>query len=87
MTQMRTEGFNLNVAVYDNGGQTFDRYTAVFPDGHALAIGPTGNVPNGVCMSVELHSALSVHDRVNFQELPVAVRVAIRQFWDEWYRD
>ena len=36
--------------VMDNGGRTFDRYTVIFSDGSALNVGPTGNVPNGVCM-------------------------------------
>lgn len=42
--------------VYDNGGRTFDRYTAFLSDGeegYALGIGDTGNVPNGFCMHVD----------------------------------
>lgn len=38
--------------IYDNGGETFDRYTVVFADGSVLGIGDTGNVPNGFCMHV-----------------------------------
>lgn len=43
----------MNVTVYDNDGRTFDRYFVVLHDyGYALGIGPTGNVPNGFCMSI-----------------------------------
>src|SRR5215210_4990885 len=46
------------VKIRDNGGETFDRYFAIFEwdsedesDTSGLSIGPTGNAPNGVCMS------------------------------------
>ncbi len=43
----------MNVTVYDNGGETFDRYTVILREyGYALGIGDTGNVPNGFCMSL-----------------------------------
>lgn len=41
-----------SVKIYDNGGETFDRYTVIFADGSVLGIGDTGNVPNGFCMHV-----------------------------------
>lgn len=74
-------------SVYDNGGRTFDRYTAEFHDWendseYALVIGPTGNVPNGVCMTLdpwngpddECEKELSLQE---VRELPRPVRKAI----------
>ena len=70
--------------IYDNGGETFDRYTVVFYDGECLGIGDTGNVPNGFCMHVG-----SIHDgtvaegdhlgrRISLDEMTGAARAAVR---------
>lgn len=73
--------------VTDNGGETFDRYTAGFeiaasgdPDAETdvfvLLIGPTGNVPNGVCM----HGEGGLGDdetRVAWEDIPEPVQRAI----------
>lgn len=78
----------MDVTVYDNGGETFDRYTAIFPDGEMLGIGETGNVPNGFCQHVgNVADAggwpFSDPDEtpVPFAELPEPVQRAIRQEW------
>ncbi len=69
--------------VTDNGGRTFERYTAYFADGSALLIGPTGNVPNGVCMWVDTgpelgHTADTDPDAtIERSALPEPVRRAI----------
>jgi len=47
--------------IWDNDGETFDRYTVEFLEDedteafgpYYMAIGDTGNVPNGVCMHVD----------------------------------
>jgi len=70
--------------IYDNGGETFDRYTVVFWNGECLGIGDTGNVPNGFCMHVG-----SVYDgsvvegehlgsRISLAEMTPAARQAVR---------
>ena len=45
--------------IWDNGGETFDRYTVRFElcgEVYFLGIGPTGNVPNGFCMHLDAES-------------------------------
>ena len=37
------------VEVYDNGGKTCDRYTAII-DGHVYTMSDNANMPNGVCL-------------------------------------
>ena len=46
--------------IFDNGDKTFDRYrVVVWVDKVAAVytIGPTGNVPNGVCMCAYVYEA------------------------------
>lgn len=77
-----------DVHVYDNGGVTFDRYTAEFPDGDVLLIGPTGNVPNGVCMYAEGGASEDYDgEPVSFFAIPEPVQQAIRAEWNTWFRD
>jgi hypothetical protein len=74
----------MEVKIYDNGGKSFDRYTAVFPDGDALGIGPTGNVPNGFCMHIdasEIEVGPHLGTVVPFDTLPKPVQKAIRAEW------
>lgn len=86
MTATLEERIRAEVDVYDNGGRTFDRYTAVFADdGDALAIGPTGNVPNGVCMHLGYSPTVSDDERVEFDALPEPVQRAIRGAFVDWY--
>ncbi len=78
------------IVILDNGGETFDRYTVIFPDGDALAIGDTGNVPNGVCMHVTYDPAWVAETsdaRVEFGTLPAPVQRAIIAEWNAYYRD
>jgi hypothetical protein len=71
--------------VSDNQGATFDRYTVEFEfdyDGsreiYALAIGPTGNAPNGVCMTLDPWMGFdSDETMVDKRDLPKPVRSAI----------
>ena len=76
--------------VRDNGGVTFDRYTAGFchygpadetgdreMDRFALLIGPTGNHPQGVCMHHELGVSEDDGELVEVADLPEPVRKAI----------
>jgi len=57
-TYEQTQDDAARVTVWDNGGETFDRYTVAIrlPEEHGgvyyLGIGETGNVPNGFCMHV-----------------------------------
>ena len=61
----------------------FDRYRVVFVDEDegewALTIGPTGNVPNGVCMTTEHVSTDPYPGEVpiEVESLPAPVRKAI----------
>ncbi len=70
--------------IYDNGGETFDRYTVVFAYGGCLGIGDTGNVPNGFCMHVgDIHDGDVVEGdhlgrRIMLAEMTPAARAAIR---------
>lgn len=75
----------MDVRVYDNGGRTFDRYTVIFPDGDALGIGSTGNVPNGFCMSVEAIEGEHLGRIVPLEAIPERVQAAVRSEWAEWY--
>lgn len=69
--------------VYDNGGQSIDRYTAVFDDRPWLGVGETGNVPNGFCMTVEGVEGPHLGTLVSITDLPEAARRAITQYAEE----
>lgn len=66
-----------NLRIYDNGGRSFDRYTVFFPEGYALGIGETGNVPNGFCQHVEALEGSHLGERITLEALPIAVQRAI----------
>lgn len=75
--------------VRDNGGQTFDRYTAGFchygsledddreMDRFSLLIGPTGNHPQGVCMHDDMPVGEDDGKLVELSDLPEPVQKAI----------
>jgi len=72
--------------IYDNGGTTFDRYAAVFPDGDVLVIGPTGNHPQGACLWLGPGTREDTFGApIELEQLPQRVQRAIRAEWDEWY--
>ena len=75
---------DMDVTIFDNGGRTFDRYTVLFPDMDAFAIGSTGNVPNGVCMHVE-QIGQPEGVEIDFVSLPDPVQRAIQDEWNAWY--
>ena len=64
--------------VFDNGGRTFDRYSIHFEYGDGeehgyLFVGPTGNVPNGVCMWSD---TAGDGEEIDFDSLPDPVKRA-----------
>jgi hypothetical protein len=75
----------------DNGGSTFDRYTAGFEvtdpgltenedgktDEFSLTIGPTGNCARGVCMSSEYPLSETDGVEIAWADLPAPVQAAI----------
>ena len=63
--------------VFDNGGQTFDRYT-VFPWGNdeALLLSHNCDSPQGVSMYAS--PAYADGAEINFAELPANVRAHVR---------
>lgn len=67
------------VRIYDNGGETFDRYTVFFSDhpGNVLGIGDTGNVPNGYCMHVEAEEGEHLGETITLAEMTDAARKAV----------
>ena len=71
----------MNVTIYDNGGRSFDKYTVIMHDyDYALGIGPTGNAPNGFCMSIDLDDiCLGPHlgDIIGIDEMTDAARAAV----------
>lgn len=84
----------MDIRIYDNGGETIDRYTVVFPDGECLGIGESGNVPNGFCMHVgSIHETGAaavtegehLGERVTYETLPKPVRLAIRAECESYY--
>lgn len=86
------------VRVYDNGGRSFDRYTAIFaeqssgaagrpPVMDALGVGETGNVPNGFCMTVDAVEGPHLGARVQLADIAEPARRAIVAHWREWYAD
>lgn len=71
------------ITIYDNGGETFDRYRVQFDiewmDEGELLVGPTGNVPNGVCMWAEGVYPQRGHEvEVDALDVPAPVRRAIK---------
>lgn len=38
------------IKVFDNGGETADRYTVIFPDGSMYLMSVDANMPKGVCI-------------------------------------
>jgi hypothetical protein len=69
------------VQVFDNGGETFDRYTVIMDDA-VLSMSPNATSPQGVnshiCRLSELASkALSGMAQVPFSELPEPVKRAV----------
>ncbi len=71
-----------NVTIIDNGGRTFDRYRVQFHDDGMddgeLLIGPTGNVPNGVCMWAEgQYPCAADETEVLYANVPEPVQRAI----------
>ncbi len=81
------QGFIEYTGTFDNGGRTFDRYSAGFETGpdpeaeefdtYSLMIGPTGNAPNGVCMSSEYPADDGDGAPVVWADLPEPVQRAI----------
>jgi hypothetical protein len=79
------KGLSLGqVTVFDNGGQSFDRYTVFFDDGFgtALGIGETGNVPNGFCQSVDAQPGEHLGEQVPYDSLPEPVKKAVQAEWE-----
>jgi hypothetical protein len=73
---------------FDNRGESFDRYTIVFPDGDALAVGPTGNHPQGVCMWIGRGIDFDLLGaELTYEELPEAVRMVIETEYLTWYME
>ena len=83
----------MEVAFFDNGGKTADRYTAVFmqeidpirePNVYgARTMSDNANQPNGVCMWVEITIGDHLGEEITFSELPeVCQRIVLRD-WHE----
>lgn len=81
----------LDVTIYDNGGETFDRYTVVFPDGECLGIGDTGNVPNGFCMHVgsvkdgHVHLGPHLGEIIGIEDMTPPARRAVENEWNSYF--
>ena len=63
---------------YDNGGETFDRYTAIM-DGSVYVMSHNALSPQGVNMFCCQAGEMVIRDReVRFADLPVEVQKAVR---------
>lgn len=76
----------LPFTIWDNGGATFDRYTVIFPEGDALGIGDTGNVPNGFCMHVgEVEPGPHLGEQITLAGMTEPARRAVISEWNTYY--
>lgn len=75
-----------SIRVYDNGGKTFDRYTAVFTDDESRfplydCVGFSSNPfhPLGFCQHSDAMLGPHLGKRVSFASLPVEVQTMLRE--------
>jgi hypothetical protein len=89
-TQNKMEGTKMenNIIVYDNGGKTFDRYTAIYKDrpypmtlNTYECIGMSANPfnPQGFCQHSAAMPGQHLGKRINISELPIDCQKAIQQ--------
>jgi hypothetical protein len=74
------------IRTFDNGGETFDRYTAVFLDGSYLGMSEHPSHPQGFGQHGELQRGHTINSdlsylgkEVHIDTLPADVQRAIRQ--------
>ena len=71
------------VEVYDNGGQTLDRYTFCFKDGSCLALSDDCDHPEGVSELCPCFvSTECLGEEISFSELPLNVQRHVRKKFD-----
>lgn len=82
----------MNIKVYDNGGETADRYTVVFldePDPRGpglfacLGMGETPFHPQGVCMTGIAQLGRHLGRVIKFESLPPECQRAVKQWESE----
>lgn len=78
---------SAKVEVFDNGGDTLDRYTVFYPDGDARGMSKDPFSRFGFCQWVEAdYDHVWARDTlVPFDELPEDVQRAIDLDLEEWY--
>lgn len=79
-----------SITVYDTGEEMGDRWFAVYGiNGDALAVGDTGNIPNGFCQSVPRDQYqdewLDQFPEVDLDSVPEPARKAILAYRDDWF--
>ena len=73
---------NRGIEVYDNGGITADRYTAVFPTGDIYLMSEDADMPNGVCMYAGDNPAIpdrNIDRKIDIEDLPKGVKKKIAE--------
>ena len=68
------------VQVYDNGGQTLDRYTVGLKDGSCLALSDDCDSPEGVSVLCPHYAGTDcLGEQISFSELPLNVQSHVRK--------
>lgn len=78
-----------NLRVYDNGGNTYDRYTALFldlpdyPEGnyHGVAMSHDPLSPVGVCLTIVNTPGGHLGKRIELADLPVKCQEVVKQYF------
>jgi hypothetical protein len=66
--------------VYDNGGQTFDRYTIIFKSGsNALGLSDNCDSPRGFSQFGVAVDGRHLGRQISFADLPENVRLHVRE--------
>lgn len=75
--------YDGEVTIYDNGGETFDRYTVFHsdPDEPTIGIGDTGNVPNGFCMTVDAVEGDHLGEIICLADMTEAAQKAVHFYY------
>ena len=67
------------VRVYDNLGQSIDRYTVIFDGGDAIGMSENANQPNGFCQYLGEVSIDDLGVEIELDECPLGVLRQINQ--------
>ena len=81
--QNKAEHHSPIVGVFDNGGQTFDRYTIGFKDGSCLVLSPDCDKPDGdsnLCPNYIGEKDLG--EEIGFEDLPLNVQEHVKKELD-----